>query len=92
MADNANADSPRQLEVRANYDAFMKQLPQLLATHVGKFALMRHGQIVDFFDTPGDANRAGIKLYSDALFSIQEVTDSPVDLGFFSHAMPHRSV
>ena len=57
-------------EVKQNYNVFMQKLPELVQTYKGKFALMHDGQIVAFFDTPGDANLAGEKLYSDGLFSI----------------------
>jgi hypothetical protein len=79
-------------EVKRNYEAFVRKLPELFATHRGKFALMRDAEIIEFFDTSGDAYRAGRKLYPDQRFSIQEVVDSPVDLGFFSHAVPERTV
>lgn len=50
---------------------------------------MRDGQIVEFFDTARDAYIAGQKVFEDdLLFSIQEVIETPVDLGFFSHALP----
>jgi len=83
--------TPEQ-QVKTNYEAFVQKLPELLETHRGKFALMHDGQIVEFFDTAGDAFRTGIKLYHDQDFSIQEVTDSPVDLGFFSYAVPYGTV
>ncbi len=94
MADQraAAGTDPKHEEVRKNYEAFMRQLPELLAPHRGKFALMHGGAIVEYFDTPGDAHRAGQKLFTDGLFSIQEVTDSSVDLGFFSYALRHRAV
>ncbi len=41
-----NTSNDKQQEVRTNFDVFMQQLPNLLATQKGKFALMRHGQIV----------------------------------------------
>ena len=85
-------DRSNQTEVKRNYDAFMRQLPQLLATHRGKFALMRDEKVVEFFDTSADAYRAGQKLFPDLRFSIQQVIDGPVDLGFFSHALPQRTV
>ena len=81
-----------QEQIKTNYDAFVQKLPELLATHRDKFALMRDGEIVEFFDTAADAFRAGQRLYQDQGFSIQEVTDSEVDLGFFSYAVPHRTV
>lgn len=71
-----------------NYAAFVKELPKISQTHAGKFALMHDGQIVDFFDTARDAVVAGQNLYTDGLFSVQQVTDKPVDLGYFSHALP----
>jgi hypothetical protein len=74
-----------QDEVDHNYQAFRAHLPQLLATHRGKFALMRESTIVEFFDTARDAYVAGRKLFAtDQLFSIQEVVDTPIHLGFFS--------
>lgn len=79
-----------QSEVRKNYEAFVKQLPELLSTHRGKFALMHDGKIIEFFDTAGDAYKVGIKNHGGVgKFSIQEVIDSPVDLGFFSYAVSH---
>ncbi len=79
-------------QVRRNFDAFMRQLPELLTTHRGKFALMHDAIIIEFFDTAGDSYRAGQKLYQDQNFSIQEVTDKSVDLGFFTHALSERPI
>lgn len=77
-----------QKEIEGNYAAFEKLLPELIKTRAGKHALMHNGIIVDFFDTARDAYVAGQRLYPDGLFSIQEVTNVFVDLGFFSYAMP----
>jgi hypothetical protein len=79
-------------QVEQNYRVFVEKLPSLLAAHRGKFALMRNGEIVSFFDTARDAYTAGQKLYEDGLFSIQQVVDRSVDLGYFSHAVPRHPV
>ncbi len=80
---------PIREQVESNYREFQAQLPSLLSSHRGKFALMRDGQIIEFFDTARDAYVAGQKIFSnDRLFSVQEVIETPVDLGFFSHALP----
>ena len=50
---------------------------------------MLDGAIVALFDKPGDAYREGVARYADEVFSIQEVTDEPIDLGFRSHAPVH---
>lgn len=82
-----------QEQIELNYKAFRDRLSTLLPSHSGKFALMRDGEIVEFFDTARDAYLAGRKLFpSDLLFSVQEVADAPVDLGFFSHALPQQQV
>lgn len=83
-------DEARQkLEVDRNYDAFVRILATLLRTHRDEFALMRDGKVVDFFTKPGEANRAGVERFPDGIFSIQEVTDEPIDLGFWSHVALH---
>jgi hypothetical protein len=75
-------------QVDRNYQTFMAQLPALIRTHAGKFALMHDGEIVEFFETAGDAYLAGLKLYnSDTAFSVQQVVKGAVDLGFYSHAV-----
>ena len=79
-------------EVRQNFDAFQNLLPDLVATHPGKFALLRHSKVVEFFDTPRDALIHGQSTYDDNLFSIQEVTERAVDLGWFSHAPTDAAV
>jgi hypothetical protein len=78
-------------QIEKNYKAFQERLPSIMAEQRGKFALMRNGEIVDFFDTARDAYIVGQKLYPDG-FSIQEVIETAVDLGYFSHALPERQV
>lgn len=88
---NSEVEQHSREQVKRNYEAFAQRLPGLLASHQGKFALMRDGEIVEFFDTARDAYVAGQKLFKDdQLFSIQEVVEAPVDLGFFSHAVSQR--
>lgn len=76
-----------QQEVDRNYSAFKAKQPKLLPSHRGKFALMHDAQVEAFFDTFRDAFTSGRKLHSDGMFSVQEVSESPIDLGFFSHAV-----
>jgi hypothetical protein len=77
-------------ELSRNYDAFQERLHDLLESDRGRHALMRHGAIVEIFDTARDAFAAGNRLYEDGLFSVQEITDSAADLGFYSYAVPPR--
>lgn len=89
MAEPTENHSVRQQqEVDKNYETFRAELPALLKSHAGKFALMKDGEIVEFYDTAGDAWRTGNQRYADGIFSIQKVTDSIDDLGYFSHVVP----
>lgn len=75
-------------EVDQNFEAFKAILPEILDAHRGKFALMRDQKILDYFDTARDAFLAARGQSADNRFSIQEVTDEQLDLGYFSHALP----
>jgi len=83
MSDN----DPIQAEVDKNYKAFQEVLPDLLQSHPGKFAVMRHQELADTFDSIEEAVKFAVANYPDNLFSIQEITDTTADQGFFSNAI-----
>jgi hypothetical protein len=83
-------DRARQkLQVDQNYDAFVRMLGTILGEHRDQLALMRDGKVVDFYRTPREALEAAVDKFPDGIFSIQEVTDEPIDLGFWSHVASH---
>jgi hypothetical protein len=73
-------------EVDANYDFLQRRLASFLPDHAGEYALLRSRELIGFFAKPGQAYREGLSRFSDGIFSIQEVTAEPLDLGFFSYA------
>ena len=80
-------------EVERNYAAFMERIAGLLRDHrEGQYALMRHQDVVEFFDSAGDAVKFGNAVYEDRLFSVQEVIGKPFDLGYFSHGGPYSDI
>ncbi|MEM7042180.1 MAG: hypothetical protein AAF543_05155 [Pseudomonadota bacterium] len=81
-----------QTEIDKNYEAFKKRLPDLAKRHPGKFALMRKEDIVQIFDSAGDARLYAEAQYKDGLWSIQQISDHILDLGFFSHAVHVPSI
>ena len=87
-----DADDAKTKEVLQNFEALQELLPGLLESHRGKFALMREGKIVEFFDSARDAALYGQKEFEDGLFSIQEITDQVVDLGYYGYALHYISV
>ena len=77
----------KQQAVDQNFEAFKKKLPELLEKYRGKYAVLRNEEVVGFYDTALDAQKIGNQLYPDGFFSVQEVTNTVVDLGFYSHAV-----
>lgn len=73
-------------EIDRNYNFFVECVANLVPQHLGKFALLRDAKIVHMYISAGEAIFAGHNKFQDGVFSIQEVTDRPLDLGFFSHA------
>ncbi len=92
VADQETEKIDQQTEVDRNYESFREKLPDLLKTDANRFALMRRREVVACFDTSRDALEAGSKLYKDGRFSVQEITNRTVDLGYFSRAGILRTV
>ncbi len=69
-------DESIQAEVDANFEAFQKMLPALMLREANRWALMRRGKCVGFYDTLRDAHVAAQALYDDDLFSVQQVSDA----------------
>lgn len=79
-------DPLRRAEIDANYDFLQRELARVLPAHEGQYALIKASRSEGFFDTPGAAYRTGLARFTDGLFSIQEVTTEPLQLGFLSLA------
>ena len=81
------ASSELQHEIDANFDAFQEMLPELMACQPDRWALMRRGECIAFYDTLRDALAVGHLQFEDGLFSVQEVTTKEIDLGWFSRTV-----
>jgi hypothetical protein len=77
-------------EIQRNLFAFLPRLRELLPSKEGQFALLRHQKIDSVHEKLSDALRKGYADFADGLFSIQKVTDRPVELGMFGHANAPR--
>ena len=78
-----------QVEIQRNYAAFVDIVENLLPADFGRYALMHDRRLAGVFDSPGEAARTGFAKFGKAPYSIQIVTDEPVDLGFMSNAIRH---
>lgn len=74
-----------QNETDRNYDAFLAQLPQIIDKHAGTYALMHECEIVGYYGGSLEATIAGAKKFGVGAFSVQEVTEEPEHLGFYSY-------
>ena len=72
-----HARTDKEREVEANYDFFASRVNDLMAEHEGRFALLRHREIVGYFDDFNAAVDAGEARFSDQAFSVQEVRTAP---------------
>tara|TARA_R110000850_G_scaffold107074_1_gene218498 strand:+ start:543 stop:806 length:264 start_codon:yes stop_codon:yes gene_type:complete len=76
----------KTIEIQENYRFFQTVVRDLMIEHENEFALLHNQSIVDTFQKPIDAMIAGMKKFTDGNFSVQKITDRPVDLGFLSNA------
>jgi hypothetical protein len=74
-------------EIQRNYAAFLDMLDELLPHSFGRYALLHDQKLEGVFDSPGEAARTGFAKFGSMPYSIQIVTDEPVDLGFMSNAI-----
>ena len=77
-------------EIDTNFDFFQRTLGDYLPDFSGKYALLKNCEVVAFFDSAFEAEQAGEKEFSDGLYSIQQVSEAPADLGFFTYAFNQR--
>jgi hypothetical protein len=79
-----------EMEIEQNFDFFQRNLSGFIERHRGKFALLRNRSVINFHESIRSAEVEGSSQFPDGVFSIQEVSDEPVDLGFFTHAFDTR--
>ncbi|MCY4262553.1 MAG: hypothetical protein OXC97_04465 [Candidatus Dadabacteria bacterium] len=78
------ADRNKKLaEIRENFEAFETFLPSIKQKYIGEFAVLREKQIVDYFDSMEDAVKYADTKYENGVYSIQQVDNRIVDLGYF---------
>ncbi len=73
-----------QKQVDENYAFFKTQIAELKRDYHNKFALLHDQQISNFFDSEDDAINIGFEKYGEGNFSVQQVRESVVDLGYQS--------
>lgn len=79
-----SADLDREIDL--NLYAFLPHVPRLMTDHAGEYALLHNQKIVSVHERLHEAVDEAMSKFADGLFSIQQITDKPIELGFFSYA------
>ena len=80
-------DAERTYDQRADYDAFLEQLPELLKTHEGKVVVIHDRTPVGFHDTMEQAVEAGNENFGAECFIAQEVISEDPLISSYSLAI-----
>lgn len=80
-----NQESLEQ-EIARNFDYFQRTLSEHLRAHAGRFALIKRQRVHGYFASPGEADREGWSRFGDGIYSIQQITPEPVELGLYANA------
>ncbi|MDE0673567.1 MAG: hypothetical protein F4W94_10490 [Acidimicrobiia bacterium] len=70
-------------QVADNYRAFVNtHLSKLIGAHEGQWAILHDQDIIKVCPTMSEAYREGLRLYSDHMFSVQEICEQvPITMG-----------
>ncbi|MGC6520254.1 MAG: hypothetical protein ACON37_09570 [Candidatus Puniceispirillaceae bacterium] len=82
-AARAERQARQAREVTANFAAFKRLEPDIPSEHDGRHALMRGGAIIGYHPDAVTAYHAGLDLYPDRIFSVQQCRAEPLDFGWF---------
>ena len=73
-------------EISSNFDYFQRTLAEHLRAHAGEYVLLRQRRVHGYFASVEEADHEGWTRFPDQLYSIQQVTPEPVDLGIYANA------
>lgn len=84
------AQPARRHQIERNFAAFESLLGSLLPQKAGQYALLSDSELKGVFPSAVDALTEGNERFGDGNFSVQRITNRPVDLGFLSYASGER--
>ena len=71
-------------QVQKNREAYEKLRDKLESEHLGRYALMHDGEIIDIYNDSGDAYSIGCDKFGLGNFTIEKVGERPISLGVFT--------
>ena len=76
-------DELQTKQVKENFKAFQKVLPELLKEYRGWYAIMRDKKVVAVFKSMKDGYPYAEKRFPDNIYSVQLITDKPISYPSF---------
>ena len=83
MSENDAREASKK-EVFRNNEAYQCLKAELEEKHMGHFALMHDGGLIDVYDDSNEAYSVGCKKFGLGKFSIQAIGEEPISLGIFT--------
>ncbi len=88
LSNNISPPSKEEIkkEIENNLKVFQEKLPEILEKHNNGYVLLKAGKVKGVYSTLSDVRQAS-SLIEDGLYSIQEIIQSSINLGYYSHAV-----
>ena len=71
-------------ELDRNQAAYESRRAEMEAAHMGRVALLHDGEIVEVYNDKGDAYKIGCEKYGLGNFSLVNVGERPINMGYFT--------
>ena len=90
MADTVQRPPIAESELDRNQAAYEEIQTAMEREHNGRVALMHDGTVVDLYDGSEAAYKVGLSKYGLGNFSLINIGEQPISLGFFTMFVPGR--
>lgn len=84
MADTVQSPPVAESQLDRNQVAYEAIRPEMEDKHLGRVVLMHDGEVVEIYNDSGDAYKIGCEKYGLGKFSLVNVGEQPINLGFFT--------
>ncbi len=84
MADTVQSSPVAESQLDKNQAAYEAIQPEMEDKHMGRVALMHDGEVVEVYNDSGDAYKIGCEKFGLGKFSLVNVGEQPISLGFFT--------
>ena len=84
MAGTVQSQPVAERQLDRNQAAYEAIRAEMEDRHMGRVALMHNGAVVEVYNDGGDAYKIGCEKYGLGNFSLVNIGEQPISLGFFT--------